>query len=292
MLPRMGRRPRIPLELTRGPFTLDEARAAGVTLSALRGRSWQRVGHELYRWARSSDDVALRLNGWTRLLPPSSVFVKLTAAWIRGLDVQACDPVQVALPPGVKLRHREGLDLSQADVMAEVEIVRGFRVTTLERTLLDLSVSMAPVEALTVIDMAVAKRCTDCVALRRYAERMSGRAGAARLRFLAGLSAGAESPMETRLRWLLVSAGLPAPEVQAELYAGGGRFIARADLYFPVGHLVVEFDGGNHRDRLVSDDRRQNSLVEAGYRVLRFTFADLNHRPEAVVAQVRAALAR
>jgi len=27
---------------------------------------------------------------------------------------------------------------------------------------------------------------------------------------------------------------------------------------------VIEFDGGNHRDRLVSDDRRQNSLVSAG----------------------------
>src|SRR5690348_4157364 len=142
MLRRMGRTPRIPPELTRGPFTLDEARAAGVTLSALRGRSWQRVGHELYRSVRSSDDIAPRLNGWRRLLPPSSVFVKLTAAWIHGLDVEACDPVQVALPPGIKLRHREGLDVSQADVMAEVEIVRGFRVTTLERTLLDLSVAM------------------------------------------------------------------------------------------------------------------------------------------------------
>jgi very-short-patch-repair endonuclease len=51
---------------------------------------------------------------------------------------------------------------------------------------------------------------------------------------------------------------------------------------------VIEFDGGNHRDRLVSDDRRQNSLVSAGYRILRFTTADLYGRPDAVVAQVRA----
>jgi len=55
-------------------------------------------------------------------------------------------------------------------------------------------------------------------------------------------------------------------------------------------HLVIEFDGGNHRDRLVSDDRRQNSLVSAGYRVLRFTVADVYGRPEAIVGQVRAGL--
>ena len=53
----------------------------------------------------------------------------------------------------------------------------------------------------------------------------------------------------------------------------------------------MEFDGGNHRDRLVSDDRRQNQLVNAGYTLLRFTSADLREKPEVLVAQVRAALA-
>ena len=96
--------------------------------------------------------------------------------------------------------------------------------------------------------------------------------------------------METRLRWLLLSAGLSAPEVQTDLYSSTYEFVGRADLYYPSAHLVIEFDGGNHRDRLVSDDRRQNLLVSAGYRVLRFTGADLRGRPAAVVAQVRGAL--
>jgi len=55
--------------------------------------------------------------------------------------------------------------------------------------------------------------------------------------------------------------------------------------------LVVEFDGGNHRERLTSDDRRQNRLIGAGYRILRFTAADIHARPEVVVAQVRGSLA-
>lgn len=96
--------------------------------------------------------------------------------------------------------------------------------------------------------------------------------------------------METRLRWLLLSAGLSTQEVQTDLYSTTYQFVGRADLYYRSAHLVIEFDGGNHRDRLVSDDRRQNLLVSAGYRVLRFTSADLRARPAAVVAQVRAAL--
>jgi very-short-patch-repair endonuclease len=95
--------------------------------------------------------------------------------------------------------------------------------------------------------------------------------------------------METRLRWLLLKAGLPPPEVQTVLYDDSGNFLARADLYYPQAHLVIEFDGGNHRDRLVSDDRRQNSLINAGYRILRFTSADIYGRPDSVAAQVRTA---
>jgi len=92
--------------------------------------------------------------------------------------------------------------------------------------------------------------------------------------------------METRLRWLLIDAGLPRPEVQTKLRNGA----ARADLYYPQARLVVEYDGGNHRERLVEDDQRQNLLVDAGYQVLRFTAADIYNHADVVVAQVRAAL--
>jgi very-short-patch-repair endonuclease len=55
--------------------------------------------------------------------------------------------------------------------------------------------------------------------------------------------------------------------------------------------LAVEYDGGNHRERMVEDNRRQNVLLNNGYQVLRFTAADVYTRPKVVVADVRAALA-
>jgi very-short-patch-repair endonuclease len=67
---------------------------------------------------------------------------------------------------------------------------------------------------------------------------------------------------------------------------------ARADLYYPQARLVVEYDGGNHRERLAEDDQRQNLLVSAGYQVLRFTATDIYKTPEVTVAQVRENLRR
>ena len=42
-----------------------------------------------------------------------------------------------------------------------------------------------------------------------------------------------ESAMETRLRMCLVLAGLPRPQVQVPLHDDHGRFLGRADLYYP-----------------------------------------------------------
>ena len=92
--------------------------------------------------------------------------------------------------------------------------------------------------------------------------------------------------METRLRWLLIQAGLPRPEVQTKLHDSRGRFIGRADLYYPHARLVIEYDGANHRDRLMEDNRRQNLMINAGFKLLRFTAPDIHQRPEVVKAQV------
>lgn len=96
--------------------------------------------------------------------------------------------------------------------------------------------------------------------------------------------------METRLRWVLIQAGLPCPEVQTDLYDSHGRLIGRADLFYPTVKLVLEYDGDNHRTRLVDDNRRQNRMIGAGFGILRFTATDVFQRSEIIVAQVRAAL--
>jgi very-short-patch-repair endonuclease len=147
----------------------------------------------------------------------------------------------------------------------EIVEVRGLRATSVQRTFRDLRRRLVAVEFLVLADQALR------MGLGRFDE----------------LAEPAESPMETRLRWTLIQAGLPKPEVQTELRNAEGRFVGRADLYYPSARLVIEYDGQNHRDRLVEDNRRQNLLLAAEFRLLRFTAAD---RPDVVTAQVRQAL--
>ena len=282
--PWVGKTPCIPPALARGAFTLEEARDAGLTNDALTGKAWHRLGHQLYRSADAAEDPWLTLSAWRRLLPSETVFVGATAAWLCGLKLEPTNPVEVAVPKSYGHRSRAGLVVCRDKIPpSEVVSKRGLRATSLLRTLRGLCQRRPAVEALVAVDMALRARLTDATALINYAK---GGAGAKRLRSLAPLAAPAESPMETRLRWLLIQAGLPHPEVQTELCDGAFR----ADLYYAQARLVVEYDGGNHRERLVEDDQRQNRLVTAGYHVLRFTAADIYKHGDVTVAQVRAAL--
>jgi Protein of unknown function (DUF559) len=277
-----------PDDLRKRPFTLHEAEQAGLTRKQLQGSCWLHLGHGLYAWAGLAHGPALVLAAIHRRLPRAAAFSGRTAAWLHGLDVQPCDPVEVTVPKGCGVSGRAGLRLRRTAV-SPVEIVarRGLPTTSALHTIADLGGRPPLTEAVVVADMALHKRLVDLPELEVYAAARSGWPGSARLRRVLDLAEpAAESPMETRLRLLLVLAGLPRPQAQVPLHDERGRFLGRPDLYYPERRLGVEYDGGTHRASLAGDDRRQNRLVEAGYRLLRFTAADVQHAPDTVVALV------
>ena len=232
-----------------------------------------------------------RLAALHRTLPAAAVFACTTAAWMHGLGVGQRDAAEVMLPPHSSARTSGKVVVRRSRLEAsDTTQIRHLPATGLHRTLRDLSLFSTEINALIAFDAALCKGRTTKAKLLADPFALPGRRGAARFRRLAKLAAPAESPMESRLRYLLVSAGLPMPDVQVDLHSNG-RFLGRADLYYPQAKLVIEFDGGNHRDRLVSDDQRQNLIISAGYRILRFTSTDVYTRPDVVVAQVRGSLA-
>ncbi|TMB97886.1 MAG: DUF559 domain-containing protein [Chloroflexi bacterium] len=289
----MPRRPVVPVELTAGPFTLADARRAGLDRWHLEGATWRRTGPGTYVWAALAESPTLTLNAASLRLPPSAAFSGSTAAWLHGIDIEPCDPVEVTIPKGSGASALSGLVVRRAALPeSDIAVVRHLRATSINRTLRDLSSRLSLTEAVVVIDAALHSRIADPTALETYASARSHRGGVLNLRRATHLAEPlAESPMESRLRMLLVLGGLPRPQAQVSLVDRRGRFLARPDLYYPDHRLALEYDGGNHRDRLVEDNRRQNLLISAGYRLLRFTAGDIRSRPEVVEAQVRAALA-
>ena len=84
--------------------------------------------------------------------------------------------------------------------------------------------------------------------------------------------------MESRARLHFGRAGLPEPELNAEVFAEDGNFVARADFLWRDARVIVEYEGDHHRtDRRQwqSDIQRTRLLESLGWRVLRITAADL-----------------
>jgi very-short-patch-repair endonuclease len=183
--------------------------------------------------------------------------------------------------------HRAALD------DGDVVVLRGFRTTRLVRTLCDLNGKLSLIEAVVITDMALHAGLIKSAELNAWVDSNAGRKGVGAARLVVDFAeAGAESPMESRLRMLLVLNGLPRPEVQVTIRDKTGSFVARLDLYYGDHRLGIEYDGETHRASLVEDNRRQNRLLLVEIRLLRFTAADVLRRPDSVVAQVRNALAQ
>jgi hypothetical protein len=264
-----------------------------LTREQLRGTSWRRVARGVYVWAGLAQSPALALAAVQRRLPAGAAFSGRTAGWLHGLDLLPCDPTEVTIPPSRGVSALEGALVRRAELaLGDVVERRGLPVTSALRTVTDIGRQQPLVEAVVAADMALHARLVDLASLSPFIAAHSRSKGIAQLRRVVDLAEPAtESPMETRLRLLLVLAGLPRPQAQVALHDAGGRFLGRPDLYYPAQRLGLEYDGAGHRDSLVEDDRRQNRLLNAGHRLLRFTAADLHHTPGRVVAQVRDALA-
>lgn len=224
---------------------------------------------------------------------PDAVFSGSTAGWLHGLDLPPVDPVQVTVA-NAHISNRAGVHLRRARLAPnEIVRLRGLPATSAFRTTVDMGGNTVLVDAVIALDMALHKRIVDLTALRTFCAANRGAKRIAKLRrAIAVAEPATESPMETRLRLLLVKAGLPRPQAQVSVHDLLGRFLGRPDLYYPAHKLGLEYDGGTHRDSLVEDNRRQNRLLNGGIRLLRFTAGDIFQTPDSVTAQVRLAISQ
>ena len=138
---------------------------------------------------------------------PEAVFSGSTAGWLHGLDLPPVDPVQVTVP-NAHSSNRARICLRRAKLHpGDVVRLRGLPVTSALRTALDLGSRPPLVEAVVGLDMALHRRLVSLSELFSYVEANRGAKGIATLRRAIELAEPAtESPMETRLRMLLVMA--------------------------------------------------------------------------------------
>jgi hypothetical protein len=215
----------------------------------------------------------------------------LTAAWLYGIDARdrRWDLVWVGCPTGSRLRTREGCYTREVTVdVTDLDMVNGVLLTTPVRTVYDCSRWLAAAERLVVADALVHDGLLTVEELSLYRNTHKGIRDVKRVdEVINGVEPLSESPMETRLRHLLVAGGLPRPTAQHVVRDASGNFVARLDLAYLGPRLAIEYDGAFHWNQRREDDRRRDAVRALGWTVLVVSASDLLEAGRGVVERVR-----
>jgi hypothetical protein len=97
------------------------------------------------------------------------------------------------------------------------------------------------------------------------------------------------SPRESHVRCILLTAGLPEPELNFDVFDRRGRFLGCVDMAYAGERVAIEYLGMLHGERWARDVERLAALRAAGWTVIEVT-SPLLKRPDELIARVRIAL--
>lgn len=268
------------------------------TAGRLRGPAFRRVTRGAYDIAGTLPDHGRRLRALRTVLPPDAVLVGPSAAWVWGARLAGPDAaVEVCLPKRRRVRHRAEL-VVHCDALLPHDVCRTRLgpATTPARTAFDLARLLPDAEAVRWVDAVLHATGVSVAAVERVADGpgVRGARGVRKARRLLPLvDPRAESPQESSLRWVLVTAGIRPPCPRFVVRDGDGRFVARLDLAWPAVAVGVEYDGAHHRqpEQHRRDLERHNRLRSCGWCVLQVDAAQLRDE-QRLVSVVRLTLDR
>lgn len=281
-----------------GVVTAAQCHQHGYTTSQIGDRCragvWRRLFRGIYLVEGGHGELA-KIQAALLVAGPTAVAVRQTASYLHDIPAASkSDHVCIGVPRQASRHHRAGIKFYQ-DAMdaAEVVDIRGMRVTSVVRTLADLTRIVDRNTAVSILDACLHNGQLAVADLDAIARKAYGKRGAVIVRERVSLADGhAASPLETRARLACIDAGIPPNELQYEIRDQDGILLAIADMAWLKARLLVELDGAEPHERpqaLFRDRRRQNDLIHAGWRILRFTWADVQ-RPAYLVGTIRRAL--
>lgn len=268
-------------------------------------RGWTRWGvasaHRSGHWRQLTNGAYVEQSLWDAMDPPTQHLCAVHAAlltrrqaWHAGRRSAALAhelPLLGTLPVVPQLarqplrstdrsssRHERLTALPDHDLAVR----RNLPVTSLARTVIDLSRDESFVSGVVVADAAL-RQGVGLEQLVGVAERCRTWPGGPRALAVARFADGlAESPLESVSRVSMHERGLPPPELQVEVWHRG-RLVARVDELWRDANLVGEPDGRSKYDSTESfyaEKRRQEHLVSVGLEVVRWDWRTAHNPPE------------
>lgn len=165
----------------------------------------------------------------------------------------------------------------------EVTVHEGIPVTTVARTPFDLATVLEPEPLLRAVNEADERKLPRPLSLPAVLDRHRGERGAGALpRALEGAGYGVpRRELEIRFGRFVAEAGLPRPELNADVWVGHRAYVADALWRDP--RVIVELHSVRHHGtgpKISRDAERDRRLLLAGYAVVHVTWAQLHDPAE------------
>ncbi len=296
---------------TKGFFTRADARESGCDDKAvamlIRTGLWHRFRRGFYTFTdlwKALDDVGrhrVRSHAVLRSLGPSVALSHISGSIEHGMSTWGLplDRVHVTRLDGGAGRvegdvvHHEGFCLD--DDVIEVD---GHRVLVPERCAIEAASRVSNEVALVLFDSLLNHDLTTYDELQARFKLMQFWPRTRHLHIPVRMADGAaESPGESRGRWLCWMAGLPQPQLQYRVFDARGLLLARCDWAWPDHGTLGEFDGrvkygrallpGQDPGEVVFAEKQREDLIReiTGCRMVRVIWSDYE-RPRVTAARI------
>jgi len=275
----------LPGHLLNQPFTLAEARSAGLSRRRTRAGDLTSPCHGVRIAAAAATEDSLLERVRAVAAVTGAVASHTSAAVLWGFPLPAALErlyvIHMTSLPGRRAVRRRNI-VGHQQTLAPEEIVAGRLVvcTSLLRTWFDLAGILSLDELVIAGDFLFRRRNPPSTPARldAYLAGKQGRPGYRRaMQARSLMRAGTDSPKETELRLLLLRHGLPEPGINVPMFDETGGWIQDPDMSYEREKLAIQYDGGHHATpaQRRSDIFRDENARDAGWRVVVLTQWDL-----------------
>ena len=277
----------------RRPFTRADAIKAGLDPNLLRGSRFRRIFRGVYILRTTPASPFIRTQAALVLHPPCAFASHVSAARVFRLPVPDLPSEHVTVTDPADRRTRDGIVNHVADSRAHVVTYRGVPISGPFRMFVELASLLSFVDLVVVGDAMLKLFKTRASRLVEHCNNSTNRHAVTARKAAALVRDEVDSPMETRLRMLIVLAGLPEPTVNHKIRDENGHVVIRLDLSYPGLKLIIEYDGRQHAEDIKQWNRdleRREVFDDTEWRILVVTAKGIYHEPERTLERIRKAL--
>lgn len=254
----------------REPFPRFRALNAGIPRASVDSPAFRRLLHGVIVSADVPDSAVLRVKAALACYFDDAFASHVSAARVWQVPVETRPGEHVTVGDDAHRLRRAGVTTHRRPDAA-VAVRRGVRVSVLTDLFVELADELSLVELVVAGDWMVRRHGVRIKHLRQAAKDASGHAGRLARKAASYVRARVDSPMETRLRMLIVLAGIPEPVVNMSVRDVDGEPVRRFDLSRHEVRVIVEYDGRHHVELIEqweSDLERREEIDDEGWRIL------------------------